>query len=579
MIKPFFTIFLPSIILVGGIITIFYISYTGIEKKILKKNEAHIVEIQTEMIVKTFESIVSDLMFLSEHHVLQKMLTTGALEDQQIVAEEYLSFSMKKKIYDQIRFLNNHGMEIVRVNFNNGHPHIVPKQKLQSKAQRYYFREISQQKYGRIFVSPFDLNIEEEKIEQPLKPVIRFGTPVVDKDGQKRGMVILNYLGLEVFQRLKKLSANTSGQFIFLNAEGYWLKGLKQEDEWGFMYENKITQTFQNSFSQAGYHVFSRETGQFYTSKGLFTFNTIYPPARCQTSIAKFEIPPDSPSSSPKNNYWKILSYVPSNVLDAKPSQLFSELLILYAILAGLLTLISWYLANVQSHRSKEITERKQAEERLKASLQEKEVLIQEIHHRVKNNLQVISSLLKLQSRYAKDEDTLTIFQESQNRIQAMSAIHEILYQSNNLASIPSKEYIETLVKNLSVSYGLRSEEIALTIDVQNIPLRIDDAISCGLIINELISNSIKHAFPERKEGTIEITLKLLNKTVQLVVEDNGIGIPENLNIANSKSMGLRLIHFMVEELQGTLLLDRTRGTQFQIQFMPIQTKEHTKDI
>ena len=213
----------------------------------------------------------------------------------------------------------------------------------------------------------------------------------------------------------------------------------------------------------------------------------------------------------------------------------------------------------------RDVTERKRAEQKIKASLKEKEVLLREIHHRVRNNLQVISSLLSLQSRYIKDNQYTEMLKESQNRIKAMSLIHKKLYQSENLAQVDFNEYITALVDGLGRSYG--ASDITLKIKVNDISLGIDAAIPCGLIINELVSNSLKHAFPEGK-GEIKVILRTINGNIELAVSDNGVGIPETVDFRNTESLGLRLVTILAEDqLNGSIDLDRTNGTTFLIRF------------
>ncbi|MBU7029835.1 MAG: PAS domain-containing protein [Theionarchaea archaeon] len=218
-----------------------------------------------------------------------------------------------------------------------------------------------------------------------------------------------------------------------------------------------------------------------------------------------------------------------------------------------------------------DITERKRAEEKIKQSLHEKEVLLREIHHRVKNNLQVVSSLLNLQSEYVKDGQYKKMFGESQNRIQSMALIHEKLYQSENLAEIDFKEYIISLVNGLVRSYEVTADKVSLVIEVEDVSLGIDTAIPCGLIINELVSNSLKHAFPDRRKGEITIRLRSINDMIELVVCDNGVGIPDDIDLKTTESLGLDLVTTLAEyQLDGEITLDRSNGTAFTVTFKEV---------
>ena len=217
----------------------------------------------------------------------------------------------------------------------------------------------------------------------------------------------------------------------------------------------------------------------------------------------------------------------------------------------------------------KDITDRKIAEEKIKQSLKEKEALLREIHHRVKNNLQIISSLLKLQAGRVKDDYVKKVFQESKNRITAMALVHEILYQSEDLAEIDLKQYIMYIGKNLFKIFGTRSRHMKFKVEGDDIFLEINQAVPIGLMLNEIISNSLKHAFQDGQEGEISVHSALTKAgEVQLVLKDNGRGIPEHIEYRNAKTLGMRLIYGLVkEQLKGSLILSRHPGTQYTIKF------------
>jgi PAS domain S-box-containing protein len=234
-----------------------------------------------------------------------------------------------------------------------------------------------------------------------------------------------------------------------------------------------------------------------------------------------------------------------------------------------------------------DITERKRAEEalreseaRLKTSLQEKEVLLKEVHHRVKNNLQIVYSLLDLQSQNIRDPQMSERFQESQNRIRAMALIHEKLYQSNSLAQVDLAEYSQSLAACLIQTYAVNSDNITLQLEVESLILSFDTVIPYGLILNELVSNALKHAFPRNTSGTIWIKLKALppaacNEQVsqfELVVGNDGVPLPEIPNFSRAKTLGFQLVNVLVQQLQGEIEVEQGKGTEFKFRFAELES-------
>ncbi len=217
----------------------------------------------------------------------------------------------------------------------------------------------------------------------------------------------------------------------------------------------------------------------------------------------------------------------------------------------------------------RDVTERRQLEEQLGSALREKETLLREIHHRVKNNMQIISTLLKLQLRNAGDDQTRALFRESQNRILSMAMIHEKLYQSEGIHKIDLQDYINDLAHEVFASFGVDPGRIGLRIDVQDIALKMDTAIPCGLIIIELISNSLKHAFPEGRGGEVFIGLRSQDHGyLRLTVSDDGVGLPRHIDLARLKSLGFRLVSDLARyQLQGEMDYSVEGGTTVHVTF------------
>jgi two-component sensor histidine kinase len=248
--------------------------------------------------------------------------------------------------------------------------------------------------------------------------------------------------------------------------------------------------------------------------------------------------------------------------------------------------------AKLYERAQTEIARRREAEKRIRDSLREKEVLLQEIHHRVKNNLQVVSSLLYLQSESVTDPKLLNVLQDSQNRVRSMALVHERLYRSEDIARIDFQQYIHDLASHLLSTYSVNSHRIRVLVDADDVVLDVNTAMPCGLIINELISNSLKHAFTNSSQPEAasvaarqaagmnpdnttdgrqdEICVELREEQegqLMLLVGDNGVGLPESIDFRNSPSLGLLLVNSLVRQLRGTIELDRQRGTQFKIGF------------
>jgi PAS domain S-box-containing protein len=222
-----------------------------------------------------------------------------------------------------------------------------------------------------------------------------------------------------------------------------------------------------------------------------------------------------------------------------------------------------------------DITDKKAQNEKLRNSLKEKETMLREIHHRVKNNLQIILSLLKLQDVHIKDKEDLAIFKDSQNRIRAMALIHQALYNTKNLSSINFRQYIQRLVNELSVSHISKDQKINFDINIDEVYFDIETAIPCGLIVNELVSNSLKYAYKGIAAPNLSISLKRRpDKNYFLSVSDNGRGIPGNIDINHTKTMGLQLVNLLAEQLESEMAYDGSHSTRFTFKFKPLHYKQ-----
>ena len=218
----------------------------------------------------------------------------------------------------------------------------------------------------------------------------------------------------------------------------------------------------------------------------------------------------------------------------------------------------------------RDISERVDAEKKLRQALQEREVLLGEIHHRVRNNLQVISSLLNLQARTTDDQFVRQAFDESQSRVQSMALIHQQLYEANSFSAVDLGDYVRRLASHLFRSFGDRAEHIQFDLDIEGVSLAVDRAAPCGLIINELLSNSLKYAFPGNRPGRIYVRAERQpNESILLSIGDDGPGLPPQVGFWNTKTLGLRLVRTLIRQIDGELELGEPPGAEFRIRFAP----------
>jgi len=227
------------------------------------------------------------------------------------------------------------------------------------------------------------------------------------------------------------------------------------------------------------------------------------------------------------------------------------------------------FIINNESHlllMLNDIRERRQAEDVIKRSLEEKEVMLKEIHHRVKNNMQVISSLLSLQAKGVADSTVKAMLEESRNRVSSMSLVHEKLYQSKDLAYIDFKDYLQSLVAGIANTY--KRHDVVISVDMEPVALDVNVGIPCGLIVNELVSNSLKHAFPDGRKGTIILGInKNSEGNYVLFIADNGIGFPTEVVFRKTSTLGLQLVNVLSAQINGNIELSQEEGTRFNVTF------------
>jgi diguanylate cyclase (GGDEF)-like protein/PAS domain S-box-containing protein len=316
LLKRFALIYLPLFVFLSFI----QVSRVRLEEQNEFKKIEDVHSSQTaiakEHIRESFEEVNADIRIIAKLPMLTSYLDRGSSAQHDAVAQALLLISREKGHYDKVRYLDSSGQELIRINYNNGNPAIVPHEKLQNKSKRYFFRDTLILSQGEVYVSPLDLNVEENRLEIPYKPTIRFGTPVFDSAGRKKGILLLNYLGSELLQNFNEVMKQGGRAGMLLNSDGYWLSSASHTDEWGFML-GKNDRTFGRDFAEEWRTISTGDNGSLRTANGLFVYRTIHPLLSGQHSSTGSDGVSGSSRSliEPKKYFWKAVSFTPDAVL------------------------------------------------------------------------------------------------------------------------------------------------------------------------------------------------------------------------------------------------------------------------
>ena len=350
----------------------YYFHHVRTRQEILFSHEINMVNLQKAFARHLLKSVTADLGIIAED-LSEHLSDMNTFENTGGIQKNFLSFSKYKGIYDQVRILDTSGMERIRVDLRDEKPQLVPRSKLQFKGNRYYFIDTMKLEKGEIYMSPFDLNVENGEIERPFKPMIRFGQILWDHTGKKIGVILLNYLGSNLIRELEKLSYQSPGRLMIANAQGYWLKATNPEDEWGFMIPERKDKTLQNAYPKLWQTISEQNSGQVTSAHGLFTFQKIY--------LLEKSIRSSSGTATPQRQsrcmlaaedcYWIILSHIPTELLKKGNIDFVNALIAGDMIFLTLLGIMTWRLI-------KSNLRRKLAEEALRKSHQNLEETVQQ---------------------------------------------------------------------------------------------------------------------------------------------------------------------------------------------------------
>ncbi len=332
-----------------GVLQVYYLMQTGSHTQSIVEKVEHSFLLQRKMARTHFSMIVSDLQFLAKEETLKTYLTNPSAENLLLLNREYLTFSRHKKNYEQIRYLDDRGMEVVRVNYNGGCPSAVSGDKLQSKQDRYYFKDAFRLGKGAVFVSPFDLNIEHGKVEIPYKPMIRFATPVFDVQGGKRGLILINYLGQDLLDFFLEINSGVQGETMLVNRDGYWLLHSDHSKEWSFMFDDRHDIGFAAAHPDVWGKIKTSFSGKIVTPQGIYAYTTIVPLDSDVVSSTGTANAYGSSSRVIKSDeyYWKSITFLSSESLAASLAGLKSDLFGLGGMLFLFGVLGLWPLADM----------------------------------------------------------------------------------------------------------------------------------------------------------------------------------------------------------------------------------------
>ncbi len=336
-------IFISLMLVLAAVFVMHFSMVNETERTQRNSDEALNVGLARQSLVEDITSITSDLMLLNGLLARISFERENRQQTQSYISQVFLTFARQKGLYDQIRFLDMQGREVVRVNWERGSPVLVAEAQLQDKSQRYYVSRALQLSQGQVYLSPLDLNIENGQVEQPYKPVLRLATPVFDNAGQQQGILVFNYLGELLLELFRQVSIKVADHIQLLNADGYWLSSPRPDEAWGFMFGRK--QTFRSRYPAAWTSIMKQSSGQFTNQDGLFTFSTVAPVVEASHALAVAEIPETDPLT------WKVVSHLPPEFIAGGLLAFLYQHALLYLGILTLLALLAYLIASGHVHR------------------------------------------------------------------------------------------------------------------------------------------------------------------------------------------------------------------------------------
>ncbi|SFP70273.1 PAS domain S-box-containing protein [Nitrosomonas cryotolerans] len=519
---------IPLILMLTAVLWLLCRTEINANLTMLQDHEQQSVQLAHKTIETVLGALNGDAFYLAAHSSLRQWLDTADPVAKENLAHDYQVFMQHRQRYDQLRFLNEQGQEVVRINDNNGQPGIVSAAQLQDKSDHYYVPETLEKNKDALYVSPFDLNIEHGVIEQPLKPVIRLSAPVFDDDGKNRGLVILNYLGARLLDRLRAIDKQNEGSLWLLNSDGYWLLGPSPEMEWGFMYPERQGIRFDREYGEPTWSAIlqGHPDGQWLDAQGLFTY----------ARINRVESQADS------GNEWILVAHVPESVLTAKQARSVDNFVPPFLVLSLLFMLLSGVIAYY-------VLRRQQIEVQIRASEARFRGLVDSAPDAIViadqcSRITLVNHRAEIWFGYSRDELL------GQPIEQLVSEQFRAQYGQDQM-----QFFTEQRIRSSKVDptlYGLRKDGSEFPMEVDLSPLTIDQNV---FVIN-IIRNISAHKQAEKTQQRIQARYQdLVNNlpvgVYRLILDDKGEFIevnPAMVKIFEAESME-QLLTYGIGEL------------------------------
>lgn len=571
--RRFLFAFIATSLLFSGLLLAIYRQDAVNQRAILEQESEHVLELQQELLVSELRGVQSDLLYLATQDVLRKFLANDSSARENL-EQEYVNFALKKAVYDQIRLLDPAGSETVRINYRNGNANVVSTDKLQSKSTRYYYQQALLLEKGEVFVSPFDLNVEYGKIEQPIEPVIRFVTPVFDESDEKSGLLVLNYLGTQLLAKLKQLSTSFRGETMLVNPAGEYLQAPNPSHEWSWLLGHD--QSFRTDFSDAWMEGERLSTGQLRVSDDLFTFRRISPGIRSTALETEASTTADHQDISSL----VLISRVSAAVANAHSKKLLNQLLLMYAGVMIVVAPLAFFWARSGEIRRRHEVRIAESESRLRhlssalleAQETERRNLSRVLHDELGQLVTAIRlDLGSLERKQSNSEANSLLQRAIEETDQLLRSLHEIASgaRPSVLDDLGLKDAIESFVSEYQRRTGV-SVTAHLLFEKNKIPTKIGE--NAYRIVSEALSNVATHA----EAGEANVTIQCDDDLLRISIQDAGVGFNAN-DLEASTRLGILGMRERAELLDGefSLISSPGKGTQISVE-LPLQSDATT---